>query len=308
MPNDFVAIDVETADRSRGSICQIGLVAFAGTAIAWEWSTLINPQCDFDGFNVRIHGIGSEEVATAPTLPLVFEELTGRIAGAVMVSHSAFDYEAMRQACGRYALKFADKIWLDSCVVAQTCWPHLSKHDLATVCRELAIPLRHHNALSDARASGTVLATAIAQSGKCLGEWCKLAVCSNRSPTVEEVPRRRYSERIERVGDPNGPLAGHIWVCTGNFNTGEAELARLAAMLGCDVKDRFSKKTTMLVVGTRDPAQFDGQTKSRKQRDAEAAVAEGRKVYIMTEREFLELVRYYQDRATVPTKQPIQSW
>lgn len=93
---------------------------------------------------------------------------------------------------------------------------------------------------------------------------------------------------------PPGPLAGHVWVCTGDFVTGEAELARLAAALGCDVKERFGKKATMLVVGTRDPARFGGQVKSHKQRDAEAAIGEGRTVQILNEREFLELVRYYQ--------------
>ena len=50
----------------------------------------------------------------------------------------------------------------------------------------------------------------------------------------------------------------------------------------------------MLVVGTRDPARFGGQVKSHKQRDAEAAIGEGRTVQILNEREFLELVRYYQ--------------
>lgn len=294
MPNHYVAIDVETANGSRGSICQIGLVAFTEAEISGEWSSLVNPQCDFDAFNIRIHGIGSAAVERAPTLPVLFDELSRRIDNVVMVSHSPFDYEALHQAFNRYALPVPKVEWLDSCEVARTCWPHFHKYDLATLCCELSIPLQHHDALSDARACGLLLASAIAQSGKGLDDWKNLASCARQPIAVNGPSPRRYSERIECLGNPHGPLAGHVWVCTGDFVTGEAKLARLAAVLGCDVKERFGKKATMLVVGTRDPAQFKGEVKSRKLRDAEAAIGEGRTVHIMNEREFLELVRYYQ--------------
>jgi DNA polymerase-3 subunit epsilon len=67
MPRQFIAIDVETANSDRSSICQIGLVAFDQDGLAWEWSSLVNPECDFDANNVRIHGVRSQDVATAPT-------------------------------------------------------------------------------------------------------------------------------------------------------------------------------------------------------------------------------------------------
>jgi NAD-dependent DNA ligase len=122
------------------------------------------------------------------------------------------------------------------------------------------------------------------------------------SYSTERSSSRRYSERIEAQGDPTGPLAGQIWVCTGDFSSGEAELVRLATSLGCDVKERFGKKATILVVGQRNPDHFCGKEKSKKLLDAEAALAAGRKVHIMTEREFIELARYYLGRASLLSK------
>jgi DNA polymerase III epsilon subunit-like protein len=42
MSDCFVAIDIETANQNRHSICQIGLVAFQGTEELWRWSTKVN--------------------------------------------------------------------------------------------------------------------------------------------------------------------------------------------------------------------------------------------------------------------------
>jgi hypothetical protein len=97
------------------------------------------------------------------------------------------------------------------------------------------------------------------------------------------------------AGNADGPLAGEILVCTGEFEIGEAELVKLAARLGCEVEDRFSKKrTTILVVGTRDPNQFNGKVKSNKLLAAEQAAAKGRQVTILSERQFLSLARSHQ--------------
>ena len=48
-----MAVDVETANKDIGSTCQIGLAAFKDGAIVQEWSSLINPEEAFSGFNIR---------------------------------------------------------------------------------------------------------------------------------------------------------------------------------------------------------------------------------------------------------------
>lgn len=58
----FNAIDVETANADRASICQIGVVHVREGAIAERWQTLINPEDWFDPWNISIHGIDESNV------------------------------------------------------------------------------------------------------------------------------------------------------------------------------------------------------------------------------------------------------
>lgn len=66
MAYSYVALDVETANSFRGSICSIGLVKFEDGIIVDKFYTLINPEADFSDRNVSIHGIKAEDVVDAP--------------------------------------------------------------------------------------------------------------------------------------------------------------------------------------------------------------------------------------------------
>lgn len=297
MPRQFIAIDVETANSDRSSICQIGLVAFDQDGLAWEWSSLVNPECDFDANNVRIHGVRSQDVATAPTWPDIMRAISPSLSERVIVSHSRFDCDALHSASLRYSREFPSCKWLDSVAVASVAWPELPRHNLKTLCSHFGIELNHHDALSDARACGTIMARAMRETDLGTAEWMRRVGAispSSRSQTIEKA-RIRYSEKIEARGVEGGPLSGHVLVCTGEFELGERALVDIASELGCDVRESFTKQATILVVGYRDPTQFNGKEKSNKQLKAEAAVTEGRKVSIMSEREFVELAKYYRE-------------
>ena len=87
----FNAIDVETANADRASICQIGIVHVRGGVVADRWQTLVNPEDWFDPWNVSIHGIDEWDVRKCPTLPEVREELRRHLRGSVLVSHTHFN-------------------------------------------------------------------------------------------------------------------------------------------------------------------------------------------------------------------------
>ena len=65
----FNAIDVETANADRASICQIGIVHVRDGAIHDRWQTLINPEDWFDPWNVSIHGIKTRRRQEQPHSP-----------------------------------------------------------------------------------------------------------------------------------------------------------------------------------------------------------------------------------------------
>ena len=119
----FNAIDVETANADRASICQIGIVHVRNGTVADRWQTLVNPEDWFDPWNVSIHGIAERDVRKSPTLPEVRDELRRRLRGSVLVSHTSFDRVAFERAMTRYDLEQLQVTWLDSAKVARRAWP-----------------------------------------------------------------------------------------------------------------------------------------------------------------------------------------
>lgn len=294
MTDCFVAVDVETANQNRHSICQIGLVAFQGADEIWRWSTRVNPEEEFDGFNVGIHGIRSSDVVDAPQLPTVLSHIAPSMDGQFVVSHTMFDYQALNAAAEKHSYALPMCTWLDSCAIARRAWSTLDNHKLGTLGKFLGLEFKHHDALADAYVCGQILIRALAETSTSLRDWTTAGPDSEVLDTGTSSGRRRYSEKIEMKGRDNAPLSGHVVVFTGEFSIGEERIARIAASLGCDVEDRFSKKrTTMVVLGQRDPNRFNGKLKSNKLMAAEAAELEGCQLDIMDEQSFLTLAEQF---------------
>ena len=94
----FNAIDVETANASPASICQIGIVYVRNGVIQDRMSILVNPEERFNLFNVRLHGIDEETIKHSPAFPRVYDELCRRLARMTLVSHTMFDRVALEGA------------------------------------------------------------------------------------------------------------------------------------------------------------------------------------------------------------------
>lgn len=297
----FIAIDVETANRDRGSICQIGLVCFNGDGIEWQWSTLVNPECEFEPHNIRIHRITPQHVIAAPKWPAVFDCIADSLRGQMVASHTSFDEYALMDACRRYGLPPPEAQWFDSHALARRTWPEFPRHGLAELSTAFGIELNHHDALSDAMACGRIVKLCLAGTPVGAAEMDRLG------PTTGNARQRRaarlkfagHQHDVEAEGAPEGPLCGHVVVLSGEFDGGKGPLAAVAASAGCRVDASFTKsRTTILVVGRRD-ADAWGDAKSGKHQRAEAAIAEGRDIRILTEVEFRRLVDYAVSSAPV---------
>lgn len=292
----FVAVDVETANSARHSICQIGLAAFSAGTPVWQWSSLVNPEEPFEHTNITIHGIRSQHVQTAPTFPALLEGIRASIANQILACHSRFDFDALNAVAEKYGLAMPESSWVDTCSIARLAWPDLENHKLNTLCAHLGIRLKHHDAASDASACGEVLNRATTKMKLSLPEIMERVgtISAASFSQTKERSEKRYSERIEMAGNLQGPWAGHVLVCTGDLTIGERELATLAARLGCDVEDSVTKKrTTILVTGQRDPSQFNGKPKSAKLLKAEELIESGKQISILTEQEFLSIAASY---------------
>lgn len=284
---DFCAVDVETANPDVSSICQIGVVQFRDGEIAGEWSTLVNPQAHFDPVNTAIHGIGDQDVESAPSFSLVADELFHRLDGDVAVCHTHFDRASILRACAKAGLREPTCIWLDTARVARRTWidaPPSGGYGLRSVCAHLSIDFRHHDALEDARAAGLVFLEACNTTSTDVKGWIdrvELPIAGASKPR---------SEKITREGDADGPLNGEVIVFTGALTLPRREAADLAAGIGFQVASSVTKGTTLLVVGDQDVSRFAGHEKSTKHRKAEKLMAEGHPIRILRESDFQSLV------------------
>ena len=279
----FNAIDVETANVDRASICQIGIVHVRNGAIKDQWQTLVNPEDWFDPWNVSIHGIDEDDVRSSPTLPEVRGELGSRLRGSVLVSHTAFDRVACERAMTRYGLEQLQVTWLDSARIARRAWPERfgrSGYALKNIAMDLNVSFKHHDAQEDARAAAEIVLRACVANGTDIEGWLR------RVDRTILPSSTVYASSVKREGNMEGALYGEVIVFTGALSIPRREAADAAAEAGCDVANSVTKKTTMLVVGTQDKNRLNGYEKSSKHRKAEVLIENGVDIQILSESDF----------------------
>lgn len=277
----FIALDVETANSSNSSICQIGLAACDERGMLQTFGTLINPRATFEAMNIGIHGITSDMVQGAPTFAEVMRVLRPVLETHTVFQHSNFDKAAINAACTEAAMPLPSIDWRDSVQVARRAWPELKGnggHGLAHLKQVLELEFEHHDALEDARAAAEVVLRAEQHTGQTFRE------------ILAPRPPKAWSKAVTAEGATDGPLYGQIAVFTGALSMSREQAANHAAEAGITVKGSVTKKTTLLIVGDQDLSLLAGHTKSAKHRRAEELIAEGLEIRILAESEFLTLI------------------
>jgi DNA polymerase-3 subunit epsilon len=267
----FTAIDVETANADKASICQIGVAQFRGNTVTHEWKTYINPEDDFSSRNVKIHGIGSETVAGSPTFRDVADRIKEYLNGRTIVSHTNFDRDAITLAASKWQLEPPKCTWLDSREVARRIWI-ADSYALPALCYRLGYTFKHHDALEDAKAAGQIILAAMAETGvDHLDEWLD---CVSQSPLIEWHPviAEEYPEAVTRDANPSGRFYGQVLVFSGGLKIPKGLAADRAAAEGWKVAKAVTKKTTALIVGDN-----PGRTKREK---AEELIEKGQRILI----------------------------
>lgn len=283
--DEFIAIDVETANAARASICQVGMARYKDGKLTHEWKSYVDPEDHFDGMNISIHGITENTVKDAPNFPKVAETIRKALEGRIVACHSDFDRASIARACEKYDIPSPNCTWLDTARVARRAWIDdysQSGYGLASVCHFLDYNFGHHDALEDAKAAGHVLLCAIRDTGISLSDWKKRVLM----PIGTDE-----SGRHTRSGNVEGALFGEVLVFTGALEIPRRDAADLAAKAGCDVASGVNKKTTIVVVGDQDIRVLaDGADKSNKHRKAEELIAKGQHIRIIGETDFLGLL------------------
>ncbi len=154
---DFAAIDFETANYHRASICSIGVVIVRKGEIAERLYRLVRPYPNFYcRVNTSIHGLTRSDTDLASPFPIVWHEIEPYLKGLALVAHnSPFDESCLRAAFTAYEMEYpANYHFLCTCRAARRIFGHaLPDHRLPTVARACGYDLTsHHHALADAEA------------------------------------------------------------------------------------------------------------------------------------------------------------
>ena len=76
MMTDFAAIDFETANRHRASVCSVGAVVVRGGEVVDSFYSLIRPRPNYySPFTTAIHGLSCADTDEAPEFEEVWRAL-----------------------------------------------------------------------------------------------------------------------------------------------------------------------------------------------------------------------------------------
>ena len=169
MPLDFTAIDFETANGNSASACAVGLVKVRDAQIVDTFSTLINPPTgwwDFHPGNIRVHGIYPKDVETAPTWPVVLEQMLAFIEGDVLVAHNAsFDMGVLRKTTEAVGGTLPELEYACSLMISRKTY-NLDSYRLNAVAYAVGHEeFDHHDALADSDACARIMIHAAKRHG-----------------------------------------------------------------------------------------------------------------------------------------------
>lgn len=160
---NYTVFDVETANSQRDSICSIGIIRYEDNKVVYEKEILVNPETEFNYFNIQIHGIRPVDVAYAPTFPEVWKEIKCYFENTILVAHNAksMDLCALYKTLERYQLSMINNQYICTMELAKKIFKNddsIQSYRLDVLSQKFNIKLlHHHNALDDTRACFEIL-------------------------------------------------------------------------------------------------------------------------------------------------------
>lgn len=152
---DIAAIDFETANNERSSVCSVGVVIVRGGEIVNKFYSLIKPEPEYYNYRCsQVHGLCSEDTDEAPIFPEVWKQIEPLIEGLPLVAHNKpFDEGCLKAVFRVYQMDYPDYEFYDTLCVSRRVLPDLENHQLQTVAAACGYCLKdHHHALAEAEA------------------------------------------------------------------------------------------------------------------------------------------------------------
>lgn len=155
---DFAAIDFETANYARSSVCAVGVVVVRGGRKVDQFYSLIHPEPNYYNYACsRVNGLTQTDTEDAPLFPDVWRLIEPKIEGLPLVAHNkAFDESCLKAVFRTYQLDYPDYQFYCTLRGSRLVWP-TGPHTLDIIAQRCGYELtRHHHALADAEACAAI--------------------------------------------------------------------------------------------------------------------------------------------------------
>jgi DNA polymerase-3 subunit epsilon len=157
--NSFAAIDFETANEHRTSVCSVGVVIVRDGEITDRFYSLIRPEPEYYRYgNIMVHGITQDVTENAPIFPQVWSQIEPLIESLPLVAHyKSFDENCLKACFRMYRMDYPDYEFFCTVRQAKAKLKGLSNYQLDTVSAYCGFVLEnHHHALADAEACAQI--------------------------------------------------------------------------------------------------------------------------------------------------------
>lgn len=301
---NYVTIDFETANSTRGSVCSIGLVEVNNNEIVNTYNYLINPEEPFDYFNTLTHGITSEMVEDKPTFPQVWDNIKSIIESKLVIAHNAsFDISVLRNVLDKYGLAYPSFNYSCTRILSKKTWNNLVNYKLNTISKYLNIEFKHHDALEDAIACSKIMTNIIKTNNidNIQELHDKLQVKIGKifdggyAPT--QVKSSSHKINVNEISpetsefDESNAFYDKMVVFTGTLSSmPRKDAMQMVVNVGGKCNNGVTKATNYLVMGIQDYSKFTDGEKSSKLKKAEELISKGADLEIIGEDEFLQLL------------------
>ncbi len=157
----FCVFDLETTggDHSRDKIIEIGLVKIENLEIREEKSFLIRPEIKIPGFIQKLTSISSKDVAEAPIVEDLIDEILAFMSDSILVAHNiSFDVPFFNSVLKRLGRRELENPALCTNLMARHLIPSILNSNLNYMSKIFSIGhQKAHRAKDDARASAELL-------------------------------------------------------------------------------------------------------------------------------------------------------
>lgn len=148
---NFTAIDFETANCERSSICAVGIVRVENDETVETYKTLINPQTYFDFRCVAVHGITQSHVQSAPTFQQAWRDLQPFLRDNVVAHNAPFDISCLKAALAEFRPPDAEEFdYICTLAISRRLYGR-GGNRLNQLAEKFALGgFKHHDAFDDA--------------------------------------------------------------------------------------------------------------------------------------------------------------